>query len=182
MKKTKYVVLLRGINAGGNKIIKMSELKILFEKIGFENVMTYIQSGNIIFDTENNKTELARKIEKALSEKFDNTAGIVILTFAELKKIITKKPEGFGEKNDTYKYNVFFLIEPLKAKEAITKIKRREGVDNTYEGTRVVYFSYLISMRTKSYISKINELEIYPRLTIRNWNTTEKLYELIKGK
>jgi uncharacterized protein (DUF1697 family) len=181
MEKVRYVVLLRGINVGGNNIIKMIELKKLFEEMGFENVITYIQSGNIIFDDSgNDKTILREKIEHTLSEKFGNMIKIIILTSTEIKTIIEKKPEGFGEEKDKYKYNVIFLVEPLDAKDAIQEIKARDGVDKIYEGEKVIYSSYLMSERTKSYISKIIETTIYKNISIRNWNTTEKLYELMK--
>jgi uncharacterized protein (DUF1697 family) len=181
MEKVRYVVLLRGINVGGNNIIKMIELKKLFEKMGFENVITYIQSGNIVFDdSENDKAILREKIEYTLSEKFGNVIKIIILTLTEIKAIIKKKPEDFGEEKGKYKYNVIFLVEPLKAKDAIKEIKARDGVDKIYEGDKIVYFSYLISERSKSYISKIVETAIYKNISIRNWNTTEKLYELMK--
>jgi uncharacterized protein (DUF1697 family) len=181
MEKVRYVVLLRGINVGGNNIIKMIELKKLFEEMGFENVITYIQSGNVIFDdSENNKTILREKIEHTFSEKLGSTIKTIIITSNEMKTIIEKKPEDFGEEKDKYKYNVIFLVEPLKAKDAIQEIKTRDGVDKIYEGEKVIYFSYLVSERTKSYISKVIETAIYKNISIRNWNTTEKLYELIE--
>jgi uncharacterized protein (DUF1697 family) len=71
-------------------------------------------------------------------------------------------------------------VEPLAAKDAIREIKARDGVDKIYEGEKVIYMSCLISERTKSYISKIVETTIYKDISIRNWNTTEKLYELMK--
>jgi uncharacterized protein (DUF1697 family) len=126
--------------------------------------------------------KLTKKIEKSLSEKSDNIIKIVILTSSEMKKIIDKKSEGFGEEKGKYKYNVIFLIEPLKVKDVMKEIKIRRGVDNIYERTNIIYFSYLISKYTTSYISKVNGLEIYSKLSIRNWNTTEKLYEIMNGK
>lgn len=180
MKGIKYLVLLRGINVGGSNIIKMDELKRLFEKMGFVNVVSYIQSGNMIFeDPEKEKLKLRDRIEKALSDRLSTRINIVILTSGEIKAIVGKKPEKFGEEHDQYKYNVLFLRAPLKSKDALKKIKVKEGVDDVFHGTNVVYFRYLISKRTQSYISKLNTSEIYPELTIRNWNTTEKLYRLM---
>ncbi|WP_059370390.1 DUF1697 domain-containing protein [Treponema endosymbiont of Eucomonympha sp.] len=183
MDKIKYVALLRGINVGGNNIIKMTELKKLFEEMGFSDVITFIQTGNVIFyDIEKDKTKLIKKIENKLFEKLKSNVNIALLTLFEMEEIMNKKPKNFGENNEKYRYNVIFLIEPLMVNEAIKEFNPREGVDSIHEGKKVLYFMILIEKRTKSRISKIVESKIYPKLTIRNWNTTEKLYELMKNK
>jgi uncharacterized protein (DUF1697 family) len=179
MEKIKYLALLRGINVGGKNIIKMNELKNLFEELDFSGVKTYIQSGNVIFsDYETDKNKLKEIIEKALFKKIKNKINIAILTFKEIKQIVNKKPKGFGEDNEN-KYDVIYLMEPLGVKEAIKEIKTREGVDKIYEGEKVIYISRSIKYLGKSYFSKILETPIYKNITIRNWNTTKKLYELM---
>ena len=182
MKETenKYLALLRGINVGGNNIIKMDALKKLFEDAGFTNVVSYIQSGNIIFNTvEKNTTSLAEIIEKILYKQTGNTIKTSVLTISEIEKIIHKKPENFGEEKDTYKYDVIFLMEPLTVKEAVIEIKTREGIDTLYEGAKAIYIRRSIDGLTKSYFSKISETSIYQHITIRNWNTTNKLNTLM---
>jgi uncharacterized protein (DUF1697 family) len=181
MNKIRYLALLRGVNVGGNNIIKMSELKMLFEGLKFSDVRTYIQSGNVIFnDCENDKNKLIKIIEKALFKKLSNKINIVLLTFSEIEEIINKKPKGFGEDSEN-KYDVIYLVEPLNVKDAVKEIKMREGVDKMYEGKKVVYISRSIKNLTKSYFSKILETLIYKNITIRNWNTTKKLHELMAG-
>jgi uncharacterized protein (DUF1697 family) len=180
MDKIKYVALLRGINVGGNNIIKMDELRKIFEEMGFSNVKTYIQTGNVIFeDIKKNKNKLIKKIEMKLVKETKNNITIVLLTFSEIKEIIQKKPEDYGDDNEKYKWDVIFLIEPLTAKEAIIEFKPRGGVDKIYEGKNVLYHSFLKEKGTKSHFSKIVESKIYPKISIRNWNTTRKLYELM---
>jgi uncharacterized protein (DUF1697 family) len=180
MEKIEYLVLLRGINVGGNNIIRMNELKELFEKMNFIDVITYIQSGNIIFkDIEKDKIKITNKIEKVLFKKLNSKINIVILTFSEVKQIINNKPECFGDDKTKYKYDVIFLKEPLKAEDAIKEFKPRDGVDKIYSGKKVLYISRLMSEWTKSHFSKISESSIYQNITIRNWNTTEKIYELM---
>jgi uncharacterized protein (DUF1697 family) len=182
MEKTNYVALLRGINVGGNNIIKMNELKIIFEEIDLLDVQTYIQSGNVIFnDFEKDKLKLREKIEKKLFRKLNNEVKISLFTLSEMEKIINKKPYWYGEENEKYKYDVIFLIEPLKAKEAIKKIQIRESVDEVYEGNKVLYFKRLKEKITKTYLTKIVGTPMYKYMTIRSWNTTEKLFNLMKN-
>ena len=181
MDKIKYLALLRGINVGGKNIIKMDELKKLFEEMKFINIKTYIQSGNVIFqDYENNKIKIQKKIEKVLYKKLNISINIAIFTFSEIEEIVNKKPKKFGEDIEN-KYEVIYLIEPLNINEAIKEIKTREGVDKMFKGKNVIYISRLIKNLNKSYFSKIIDTPIYQNITIRNWNTTKKLYELMKN-
>ena len=87
MKSIQYLALLRGINVGGNNIIKMTDLKSCFESLAFTNVSTYIQSGNILFlSDEKDQTKLTNKISKALSEKFNYNLPIMIFSKKQLIK------------------------------------------------------------------------------------------------
>jgi uncharacterized protein (DUF1697 family) len=180
IKATEYLVLLRGINVGGNNIIKMNVLKPLFEDMHFTDVVTYIQSGNVVFkDFEKDKQKLTEKIEHKLFETMGSKIDIVLLTLSEMKKIIDDRPKGFGEHKDEYRYYVVFLIKPVTAKEAAKEFEPKDGVDIIYVGKNVLYISMLLKQLTKSGISKIAGSSIYKNLSIRNWNTTEKLFELM---
>jgi uncharacterized protein (DUF1697 family) len=92
-------------------------------------------------------------------------------------EILNKKPHKYGEENEKYKYDIIFLIDPLTVKEALKEIKTREGVDEVYEGNRVLYFKRLKEKITKTYLTKIIGTPVYKYMTLRNWNTTEKLFE-----
>lgn len=179
MKGIRYIALLRGINVGGNNIIKMVNLKACFESMGFTNVVTYIQSGNVIFDSpEKNKEMLMGLIERTLSAQFNYNSRIVLITGTHLQEIINTIPSGFGQNPEEYRYDVLFLKEPLTAKKALGTIKLRDGVDNAYAGNGVIYFSRKMKDLTKSYLNKVITLPIYKEMTIRNWNTTSKLNTL----
>jgi uncharacterized protein (DUF1697 family) len=182
MKKINYAALLRGFNVGGKNIIKMNELKIIFEEMNLSDIQTYIQTGNVIFkDFEKDKFKLVKKIEKKLSEKLDNEIKISILTLSEMDGIIKNKPHKYGEEDEKYKYDVIFLIDPLTAKEAMKEIKTREGVDEAHEGDRVLYFKRLKEKITKTYLTKIIGTPVYKYMTLRNWETTKKLFDLMKN-
>ncbi|MDR3219492.1 MAG: DUF1697 domain-containing protein [Dysgonamonadaceae bacterium] len=181
MEKIKYIALLRGINVGGKNIIKMNELKTVFEELKFIEVKTYIQSGNIIFtDTDKDKTKLTEIIQKALFEKFNYDCPIRIYNFNEYQNIINNIPKGFGMEKEKYKYDVWFLINPLTAEEVMKSVRLRDGVDKMYKGSGVVYTSRLIEMLGKSYFSKTVQLPMYKNITIRNWNTTQRIVELME--
>jgi uncharacterized protein (DUF1697 family) len=182
MEKINYVALLRGINVGGNNIIKMNELKIIFEEMNLSDVQTYIQTGNVIFrDFEKDKLKLGKRIGKKLFETIKNEIKISLFTLSEIDEIVNKKPYKYGEECEKYKYDVIFLIEPLTVKDAMKEMKKREGVDEVYEGNRVLYFKRLKEKINKTYLTKIIGTPVYKYMTLRNWETTKKLFDLMKN-
>jgi uncharacterized protein (DUF1697 family) len=180
-----YVALLRGINVGGKNLIKMAELKACFEQQGLRRVATYIQSGNVLFTAAAPaRGELVRRIEGALAEAFQYEASVVLRTRQQLQQIIERAPEGFGDRPEKYRYDVFFLKEPLAAPAALESVQRvavEPGVDEVHAGTGVLYGSRLISKATQSRIGKISSLPIYKQMTIRNWRTTTELLRLMEA-
>ena len=115
----KYSALLRGINVGGNNIIKMADLRESFEKMGFDNVTTYIQSGNVVFETSRAKKEdLEKKIEKRLKKDFGYTGFVLVLSANEVEKVVSNAPKGFGMKPEKYRYDVIYFKKPMTAVEA----------------------------------------------------------------
>ena len=181
MADTQYLALLRGINVGGKNIIKMTDLKACFEDMGFSSVVTYIQSGNVLFrSAEKDKLKLTDRIEKELSKRFDYPSRLVIVTHKELRKAIDGAPRGFCSEPDKYRYDVIFLKEPLTSKEALKSVSVKEGVDTAHAGDHVLYFSRLISRAAQSHLTKIISLPVYHSMTIRNWNTTTKLLALME--
>lgn len=177
-----YVALLRGINVGGKNLIKMAELKACFEALGFKDVRTYIQSGNVLFSTdESGQVRLTSQIEDALSITFNYSARVVVRSADEMKAIVTDAPKEFGSDPATYRYDVIFLKEPLTSAEAMQTITTKEGVDQAFAGNGVLYFSRLISKVTQSHVSRIASMPIYQSMTIRNWNTTTRLVNMMEA-
>lgn len=175
----RYIALLRGINVGGNNIIKMVDLKAAFVDLGYANVVTYIQSGNVLFDTDETDMDgLTTRIEKSLSERFQYNSVVVVLPQSQAENVVQQAPAGFGELPDEYRYDVFFLKSPMTATDAMTYIKAREGVDLVAPGDGVIYFSRLIAKAGQSYLTGILKTALYKHITIRNWNTTTKLITL----
>lgn len=176
-----YLALLRGINVGGKNIIPMSGLRACLEALGYQNVRTYIQSGNVIFEADaKDKATLTAEIERALSAAFGYEARVVVRSQNEMEQIVTAAPEGFGSQPALYRYDVIFLKEPLTAAKAMKELKINEGVDQAFAGPQVLYFSRLFSRITQSHLTRLNTLAIYQSITVRNWGTTTKLVELMR--
>lgn len=132
-----YVALLRGINVGGNNIIKMTELKACFEEMGFTDGVTYIASGNVLFKASpDNPKRLTTVIERGLSKRFGYTSRIVLVSHKQLKHAVEKAPRGFGKELAKYRYNVIFLKEPLRlafgAHGAIIRVARLASLSLTH--------------------------------------------------
>lgn len=181
MKKNRYLALLRGINVGGKNIIKMADLKMCFENNGFTDIKTYIQSGNILFSSEEkNCNTLINKIAIMLSEKFKYNEQVFVLSEQQLKTVVTNTPAAFGAEPENYKYDVMFVKSPQTPADIAKQIKTKEKVDKVFIGEGVVFISRLKSKASQSYMPKIVLLPFYKDVTIRNWNTTSKLFALME--
>lgn len=180
---TQFVALLRGINVGGNNLIKMAELKACFEQQGFENVATFIASGNVLFETQSPAgPKLTSRIEAVLEKTFDYRASIVLRSAKQLEDTLRRAPKGFGTDPAKYRYDVLFLKEPLTAAVALKSVPTKEGVDAVFAGPGALYFSRLVKKATQSRLGKIVGTPVYKSMTIRNWNTTTKLAALVKAR
>ena len=132
---SRYVALLRGINVGGKNLITMTKLKVCFENEGFEDVATYIQSGNVLFTSgESGRVKLTRRIEDVLGTVFNFQASVALRTREQMRDIVERAPDGFGSEPTRYRYDVIFLKEPLTAVEALKSVRVKQGVDEAYRG------------------------------------------------
>ena len=135
-----YVALLRGINVGGKNPIRMTELKACFEEHGFQSVVTYIQSGNVLFEARDSPSaHLTRRIEDMLGATFNYRASVVLRTRTQLRRIVEQAPDGFGTQPTRHRYDVLFLKPPLSAPVAITIVPTKAGVDRVSGGPGVLY-------------------------------------------
>ncbi len=178
----KYVALLRGINVGGNNLIKMISLKETFEKNGCTNVVTYINSGNVIFEVdEKNSEKLTRQLEDMLTKTFRYKARIILKSFEQIKQIISNVPSIWKTGNDLRCY-ISFLMDPVTATDAAKEVEIKEGVDSLKVGLGVLYMTTVMEKRTQSAFSKLMAKKIYQNMTIRNYTTTLKLLALMEQK
>lgn len=175
----KYVALLRGINVGGNNPVKMSELKMAFEKYGHKNVLTYINSGNVIFESvEESSEKLTKELESLLTKTFKYDARVVVRSQEQMKKTVKSVPSGWNTRTDIRCY-VGFLARPA-TKEEIAGVTVREGVDSLKVENDALYMTSLVSKLTKSAFNKLPSSALYKEMTIRNYNTTKKILALME--
>jgi uncharacterized protein (DUF1697 family) len=182
MKTTRYVALLRGINVGGRNKVAMSDLRAAFEDAGYSAVSTYIQSGNVLFESAAPAKGLEVDVEAALERRLGVPLVVVVRSHAQLRKVVTAAPSGFGQTPDLHHCDVLFLKAPLTSKQAMRVVALREGVDEAWPGTGVVYFRRLSAERTRSRMGQIVGTPEYKQMTIRNWATTTKLLDLLDSR
>jgi uncharacterized protein (DUF1697 family) len=176
----KYISILRGINVSGQKKIKMTDLKALYESLDFQNVVTYIQSGNVIFDTLVDSTDdLKITIEKAIEEKYKFHVPVEIRTNHEIENIIRNCP--FGSVNlveDGTKVLVTFLSSEPQEVMASDIQKYVVAPEKLVVRGKEVYLhcpnGYGKTKLSNTFIEKKLKVEA----TTRNWKSVHKLHEL----
>jgi uncharacterized protein (DUF1697 family) len=177
-----YIALLRGINVGGKNKIRMSDLREALGTLGLARVQTYIQSGNILFESNEDEATLRQRIEQMIDEVFGLSINIIIRTSVELKKIVENCPytdeqivkaEASSEGESLY---VALLMEEPKA-ESLDKLK---SFDVNYDQYRIdgrdIFLLFHQSIRNSKLANQIEKLGV--PVTVRNWNTINKLLVL----
>lgn len=178
---TRYVALLRGINVGGRNIVAMADLRDAFQADGHQAVRTYIQSGNVLFDSDARRDTLEDDLEAMLERHFGVPLVVVLRSHLQLRSVVQKAPCGFGRHPGTYHSDVLFLKAPLSSRQAMRVVELREGVDQAWAGSGVLYFARLSELRAQSRMSRIVGTREYSQMTIRSWSTTTKLLDLLDG-
>lgn len=184
---TIYLALIRGINVGGKNKIKMADLKIALESIGLIHVETYIQSGNVIFESSEKEEILRTKLEHEIVGKFGIPAAVVLRTVGELEQIIRDCPFSQEEitkaesvNSEGESFYVGLLTEvPAQGKTECLDAFRSE--DDEYRmGSRDIYLLLRHSIRNSKLANNLHKLDV--PCTVRNWNTINKLQALVKSR
>jgi uncharacterized protein (DUF1697 family) len=175
----KYISLLRGINVSGQKKIKMTELKELYESLKFSNVNTYIQSGNVVFcSNEKDVKKIQKQIEQKIDAVYNFSVPIIILTANKLKKIISDLPLK-STNIDLSKLAVTFL-DSTPDKTLVKNLDIFKGDQEKFILSGGVLYLYCPDGfgRTKL-TNNLFENKLKVTATSRNWKTTIKLFEMI---
>ena len=179
---TKKIAILRGINVGGKRKILMADLRELFADLGFKNVATYIQSGNVIFNAVDKMTDIkmADKISKAIFDKYGFEVPVIVRSGTEIKEAVKNNP--FYEKDETDIKHLCLTF----LREKPTEENRLKTETYNYEPDKFIIQekNVFIYIEGKYHQTKLSnnffEKKLKVAATTRNWKTVLKLLELSK--
>ena len=175
----RYVALLRGINVGGRTLVKMAELRTCLEKLGLDDVSTYIASGNVLFESdEKDAGSLATTIESAIEQHFELPVKVVVLdrkTYARIVKAIPKPWIGDPE----LRGNVAFVRPGTDAKKVVSDLDPDPAIEEVKAVNGAILWATRRDSLNRSAMRKLIAGAAYKELTVRNLNTTLKLEELL---
>jgi len=178
---TTYIAMLRGINVSGHKIMKMERLRAMFANMGFQNVQTYVQSGNVIFSTREPSANLAAKIEKQILKEFGFDVPVLTKTAKEMADIVKHNPFMKEKAIDQAKLHVTFLADD-PPKDALKLLQPLASSEEQIHVTGRAVYLYCPNGYGNT---KLNNTAIEKKLgcgaTTRNWKTTQTLLEMASG-
>lgn len=176
---TKYVALLRGINVGGNNKVEMKKLRTVFEALGFSDVVTYINSGNVIFaSSRKDATNFVSEIETALRKTFGFAVKTIVRDEKNIRAIEKAVPSDWS--NDTkQRTDILFLWKEYAKKSTLKLITINTDIDTlAYASGAIIWHMADRKHYTKSGLRKFIGTEVYKHMTARNINTVRKLVSL----
>ncbi len=175
-----YLALLRGINVGGKTKVAMTELKQVFERLGFEGVQTYINSGNVIFvSDEQSLSKLTGRIEAAIERHFGFPVKVIVRSAKEIEKLVNSLPDQWVN-DQTMKCDVMFLAPEIDNKAILKSIPFNPAIED------VVYYPGAVVWRIDrdkvrpGQVLKIIGSNMYKQMTVRNPNTVRALHKLMQ--
>lgn len=177
----KFVALLRGINAGKLRRVEMKKLKTLFESLGYTDVLTYINSGNIIFRSDLKSDVLQKEIESNLKKEFGFDVPVLVKTDREIQRITEAIPKEW--KNDPrQRSDVAYLFCEIDSKKILAELPiKKEYLDIRYT-KGAIYWNIDRKNYNKSQINKLIGHQLYQKMTVRNINTAQRISELMNDK
>ncbi|TGL15303.1 DUF1697 domain-containing protein [Leptospira meyeri] len=170
----KYIALLRGINVGGNRKVEMKKLRSLMESLGYTEVSTYINSGNIIFESEDDTKTVRFKIEKSFEKVFKFEIPSIVKTEKEMKKIANAIPKEW-QNDSTQRTDVAYLFPEVDSKKIIEELPlKKEFLEIRYSKGALIWNIKRENVN-KSQLAKLISHKLYKSMTIRNVNTARFL-------
>ena len=175
------LVLLRGINVGGNRLISMADLRNAFAGMGYVDPVTYIQSGNVIVGSRRPKSgRTTSTIERRLSEVFGYEARVVVRDAGELDRIVRGIPKTWDPADTSMRHNVLFLTDRVRAEEVVDPATLVAGIEALKVGDHVLYWSAPLRTLTRTTMVKLSSRPVYREMTVRNLRTTLRLFDLMR--
>ncbi len=178
---TGFVSLLRGINVGGNRKIRMDDLKALYESLGFKDVIPYIQSGNVVFHSDDtDKARIRRHIEDGIEKQFGFHVEVIIRTSAKLSEIIDKNPFQGQESKESKWVVVLFLEAHPDDSAQEDLLKTYVGPEELFIAGKELYIYYTNGIGRSKLSNSFIEKKLKTVGTARNWNTVLQLQKMLQ--
>lgn len=169
------IALIRGINVGGHKMIKMADVKVLCESLGLRDVRTHLQSGNVVFrTTKTDRTRLAKQLEDALGV----SAKVILRSPEELQSVIASNPMPEEAQRAPSGFIVMFLSAKPAAAAMQSLRDAYSGPEKMHLHGTELYIAYTAGMGTSKLTNALIERKLGVAGTARNWNTVTKLVEM----
>ena len=175
----RYVALLRGINVGGNSKIEMKTLKALVEKLGFQQVSTYINSGNVLFISDLDPKVIREMLESEIKVHFGIMLSVMIRDAQNIDELCTAFPKSWTN-DDDQKTDILFLSEDYDHPEILNLISHDPRIDTLIYVKGAIGWNVSRSDYPKSGMHKFIGTPVYKNMTARNINTLRKLNDLLK--
>ena len=174
-----YISMLRGINVSGHNLIKMDALRKLYENLGFQNVITYLQSGNVVFTgDEIDANELGQRISQQIEKYFGHEVPVIVLTQSKLKQIINNIPFLKDQNKDiAYLHVTFLSSQPDQYDPKIVEAKKQNEEGISFSDNAVYLYCPNGYGRTKL-TNNFLEAKLKVGATTRNWKTTTELLKI----
>jgi len=170
----KYIALLRGINAGKERRVDMKKLKLIFERLGFMEVYTYINSGNVIFKSPKSKSTVSSDIAKILNNEFYFEIPVLVKTEKEIKKIAEAIPKNW--QNDKHqRTDIAYLFKEFDSEKTVTELPFNKDVVDIRYVKGAVFWNLSRKNYNKSRLNKLIGRKFYKYMTLRNVNTARFL-------
>lgn len=174
----RYIALLRGINVSGKNKIAMSELKKNFAELGFADVATYLNSGNVIFSsTIDNEALLSKKIELMIKDSFKLDIPVFVVLQEDLKELLSNAPDWWGNEGKEIYDNLIFMLTPLSYEEFYKETGAPKAeYEKIHHYKNVIFWSFSRKDYQKTnWWAKTAGPKIRDRITIRTANTVRKI-------
>ena len=176
-----HIALLRGINVGGKNKLSMAKLKDVFLSLGYKNVDTYINSGNVIFSTDSSDGQkITNNIEKAIEADFNMQIQVIVRSIDNIRAIIRELPQDWVN-DSTMKTDVIFLRDDIAEPSIVEQISSEPSIENVRYFAGTIFWNISRENTTKGSSVKLVKSELYKKMTVRNVNTVRRIATMMEA-
>ena len=178
-----WTILLRGINVGGKRVIRMQDLREALASMGYVDPVTYIQSGNVIVGARRHpSSRTASTIERRLTEAFGHDIRAVVLDLAGMSAIVHAVPSDWDSADRSTRYNVIFLTRRVDAGSILRTLRTKRDLERVVAGPGVLFWSAPLATLSRTEMVKASAHPAYREMTVRSLRTTLAVFDLMRAR